>query len=125
MGVGRFCETLSTLRRLTQTPYNFLVPKLCLGMTLSRQLRCPICETEFQRQVRSQTEFGNEAAEGLAERKAKCAWLLGVKSDDGIDGAGAARGQPAGNKRDEHERRRKEQEDDRIARADPVEQRRD
>jgi hypothetical protein len=39
-----------------------LVPKLCLGMTMSRQLCCPSCETEFQRQVRSKTEFGNEEA---------------------------------------------------------------
>jgi hypothetical protein len=38
-----------------------LVPKLCLGMPMSRQLYCPSCETEFRRQTRSQTEFGNEA----------------------------------------------------------------
>src|SRR5437868_15542380 len=38
----------------------FLVPKLCLGMTMSWQLCCPGCETEFRGQVRSQTEFGNE-----------------------------------------------------------------
>jgi hypothetical protein len=53
-------------RRKRRTPNaerpisNLLVPKLCLGMTMSRQLCCPIGETEFQRQVRSQTEFGNE-----------------------------------------------------------------
>src|ERR1044071_4791770 len=39
---------------------DFLVPELCLGMRLSRQLCCPICETEFRRHLRSQTEFGNE-----------------------------------------------------------------
>src|SRR5204863_1022802 len=43
---------------------------------------------------------------------------FGVESDDGIDGAGPARGQPAGNERDEHERRREEEKGDRIARAD-------
>src|SRR5205823_1493663 len=48
-----------------------------------------------------------------------------VKGDDGIDGAGAARGQPAGDEGDEHERRREEQERDRIARTDSVEKRRD
>jgi hypothetical protein len=37
-----------------------LVPKLCLGMPMSWQLCCPSCETEFRKQVRSQTEFGNE-----------------------------------------------------------------
>jgi hypothetical protein len=37
-----------------------LVPKLCLGTQLSRQLCCPRRETEFRRQGHSQTEFGNE-----------------------------------------------------------------
>jgi hypothetical protein len=37
-----------------------LVPKLRLGMPLSRQLCCHTDETEFRRQVRYQTEFGNE-----------------------------------------------------------------
>jgi hypothetical protein len=43
-----------------------LVPKLCLGMPLSRQLCCHTGETEFRRQVRYQTEFGNE---GLTARR--------------------------------------------------------
>src|SRR5437016_2249940 len=96
-------------------------------MPMSWKLRFPpAAKRSFENQVRSQTEFGNEeAAEGLEERKAKCAWLLGAQGYDRIDGAGAARGQPAGNERDEHERRRKKQECDRIARADSVEQRRD
>src|SRR5438445_6519956 len=96
-------------------------------MPMSWKLRfLPAAKQSFENQVRSQTEFGNEgAAEGLAERKAKCAWLLGAQGDNGIDGAGAARGQPAGNECDEHERRRKEEEGNRIAGADAVEQRRD
>src|SRR5437588_2784023 len=73
----------------------------------------------------------------LAERVAKLThWFLslvtghffrsfGVEGDNGIDGAGAARGQPAGNEGDEHERRREEQERNRIARAGSVEKRRD
>jgi hypothetical protein len=50
---------------------------------------------------------------------------FGVQGYNGIDSAGPARGQPAGNKRDEHERRRKKEKGDRIARADSVEQRTD
>jgi hypothetical protein len=47
-----------------------LVPKLCLGMTLSWKL----CfhsgsETEFRGQVRSQTEFGNEGLFGNEDQK--------------------------------------------------------
>src|SRR3954471_11693138 len=49
---------------------------------------------------------------------------FGMESYDGIDGAGSPRGQPAGNERDEHERRREQEKCNRIARADSVEQRR-
>src|SRR5438046_9774849 len=40
-----------------------LVPKLCLGMPCPGNSVAVGCETEFRRQVRSQTEFGNEDAE--------------------------------------------------------------
>src|SRR3954468_5232214 len=48
-----------------------------------------------------------------------------VKSNNGIDGAGPARGQPAGNERDEDQRRRKKDKRDWIARANSVKERRD
>src|ERR1043165_8586734 len=113
--------------------FDFLVPKLCLGMRMSGQLCCHVGETKFRRQVRSQTEFGNEelAVKGRTDSSGHLSLVthhffsFGVESDNGIDGAGPARGQPAGNERDEHERRREEEKRDGIARADSVEERRD
>jgi hypothetical protein len=61
------------IRRLTETAYNFpsfaanaLVPKLCLGMPMSRQLCCPARETEF----RKTSAFQNRVWErGLSQRR--------------------------------------------------------
>jgi hypothetical protein len=57
--------------------FRLFVPKLCLGMSLSRQLCCPSCETEFRRQLRSQTEFGNE--EDKVSLVATALWAAGSR----------------------------------------------
>ena len=70
-------------------------------MPLSWQLCClPAAKQSFENQVRSQTEFGNEEVEGLAERKTGCAFSFGVQGYDGINRAGAAGGEPARDERD-------------------------
>src|SRR3984893_11889711 len=76
-----------------------LVPKLCLGMTVSWQLCCPACETEFRRQVRSQTEFGNEEE----DRRETCSYSFSPQRYDRVDAAGAPRRKPGG--QNGHERK--------------------